>query len=65
MSDPEYQGEEQKCQQEAPDDTEPAPGATSRQRQPGATAAHRLAVPGRHRAVDENFGPCLMASAWQ
>ena len=57
MSDPELQGEEQKYQQEAPDDTETAPGATGRQRQapdkrqPGATVGHRLAALGHRRAV--------------
>jgi len=51
--------------------TEPEPGARSCQRQapakrqPGAITAHRQAVPGCRRAVDEIFGPCLMASAGQ
>jgi len=41
---------------------QPAPGG--RMIAPGDRVAHRLAVPGHRRAVDAEFGHCLIASSW-
>ena len=78
MSNPEQQGEMQKCQQEAPSDTKVTPGGSHRQRQvpnkrqPGATVGHRLTALGHRltalghrRAVAGRIAHCLMSSAWR